>query len=42
MKGIRQYRIKEIITNSIIETQEELVEALRGFRYAGDAGNRLS
>ncbi|MDQ8735544.1 transcriptional regulator AhrC/ArgR [Paenibacillus sp. LHD-38] len=30
MKGIRQYRIKEIITNSIIETQEELVEALRG------------
>lgn len=29
MKGIRQYRIKEIITNRIIETQEELVEALR-------------
>jgi transcriptional regulator of arginine metabolism len=29
MKGIRQFRIREIITNSIIETQEELVEALR-------------
>ncbi|CAM3964857.1 transcriptional regulator ArgR [Paenibacillus alkaliterrae] len=29
MKGIRQYRIKEIITNHAIETQEELVEALR-------------
>ncbi|MEV5028542.1 transcriptional regulator AhrC/ArgR [Paenibacillus sp. LPE1-1-1.1] len=29
MKGIRQYRIKEIITNRVIETQEELVEALR-------------
>jgi len=29
MKGIRQYRIKEIVTNSVIETQEELVEALR-------------
>lgn len=29
MKGIRQYRIKEIVTNNVIETQEELVEALR-------------
>lgn len=29
MKGIRQYRIKDIITKRIIETQEELVEALR-------------
>lgn len=29
MKGIRQFRIKEIITNHAIETQEELVEALR-------------
>lgn len=29
MKGIRQFRIKELITNNIIETQEELVEALR-------------
>ncbi|MBD2869568.1 transcriptional regulator AhrC/ArgR [Paenibacillus arenilitoris] len=29
MKGIRQYRIKEIISNHEIETQEELVEALR-------------
>ncbi|MNZ54316.1 Arginine repressor [compost metagenome] len=29
MKGIRQYRIKEIVTNHTIETQEELVEALR-------------
>ncbi|WP_028610450.1 transcriptional regulator AhrC/ArgR [Paenibacillus harenae] len=29
MKGIRQYRIKEIISNHDIETQEELVEALR-------------
>ncbi|MDQ6421037.1 transcriptional regulator ArgR [Paenibacillus sp. LHD-117] len=29
MKGIRQFKIREIITNGIIETQEELVEALR-------------
>lgn len=29
MKGIRQFRIKEIITKQAIETQEELVEALR-------------
>ncbi|MUT66761.1 transcriptional regulator ArgR [Paenibacillus sp. NEAU-GSW1] len=29
MKGIRQYRIKELVTNQVIETQEELVEALR-------------
>ncbi|CAM4523119.1 transcriptional regulator of arginine metabolism [Paenibacillus endophyticus] len=29
MKGIRQFRIKEIITKRAIETQEELVEALR-------------
>ncbi|WP_169081893.1 transcriptional regulator AhrC/ArgR [Paenibacillus sp. PL91] len=29
MKGIRQFRIKEIITNRVIETQEDLVEALR-------------
>lgn len=29
MKGIRQFKIKEIITNNSIETQEELVEALR-------------
>lgn len=29
MKGIRQFRIKEIITDRDIETQEELVEALR-------------
>lgn len=29
MKGIRQYKIKEIITKNTIETQEELVEALR-------------
>ncbi|WP_042162667.1 transcriptional regulator AhrC/ArgR [Paenibacillus gorillae] len=29
MKGIRQYRIKELISSQIIETQEELVEALR-------------
>jgi transcriptional regulator of arginine metabolism len=29
MKGIRQFRIKEIITNRLIETQEDLVEALR-------------
>lgn len=28
MKGIRQYRIKELVTNRIIETQEELVDAL--------------
>lgn len=29
MKGIRQFKIKEIITKNVIETQEELVEALR-------------
>lgn len=29
MKGIRQFRIKELVTNQEIETQEELVEALR-------------
>ncbi|WP_168119233.1 transcriptional regulator ArgR [Paenibacillus sp. HB172176] len=29
MKGIRQFKIKEIISNQEIETQEELVEALR-------------
>ncbi|MDF2835643.1 MAG: arginine repressor, ArgR [Paenibacillus sp.] len=29
MKGIRQFKIKEIIASSIIETQEELVESLR-------------
>ncbi|WP_139994527.1 MULTISPECIES: transcriptional regulator AhrC/ArgR [Paenibacillus] len=29
MKGIRQFRIKEIVNNRAIETQEELVEALR-------------
>lgn len=29
MKGIRQYKIREIITANEIETQEELVEALR-------------
>ncbi|MCK9857319.1 MULTISPECIES: transcriptional regulator AhrC/ArgR [Paenibacillus] len=29
MKGIRQYKIKELITKSTIETQEELVDALR-------------
>ena len=29
MKGIRQFKIKEIITGRDIETQEELVEALR-------------
>ncbi|MGO4107370.1 transcriptional regulator AhrC/ArgR [Paenibacillus sp. YAF4_2] len=29
MKGIRQYKIKEIITKHTIETQEELVDALR-------------
>lgn len=29
MKGIRQFRIREIIANEEIETQEELVEALR-------------
>ncbi|ANY68750.1 transcriptional regulator ArgR [Paenibacillus algorifonticola] len=29
MKGIRQFKIKEIITNQVVETQEELVEALR-------------
>lgn len=29
MKGIRQFRIKEIIADRDIETQEELVEALR-------------
>ncbi len=29
MKGIRQFRIKEIISSKEIETQEELVEALR-------------
>ncbi|HIW35198.1 MAG TPA: transcriptional regulator ArgR [Candidatus Paenibacillus intestinavium] len=29
MKGIRQFRIKEIITGRDVETQEELVEALR-------------
>ncbi|WP_336786848.1 transcriptional regulator AhrC/ArgR [Paenibacillus sp. MMO-177] len=29
MKGIRQYKIKEIITKNTIETQEELVDALR-------------
>lgn len=29
MKGIRQFRIKELVTNQAIETQEELVEALR-------------
>ncbi|MFD0586814.1 transcriptional regulator AhrC/ArgR [Paenibacillus sp. GCM10027627] len=29
MKSIRQFKIREIISNSEIETQEELVEALR-------------
>jgi arginine repressor len=29
MKGIRQFRIKEIIATQEIETQEELVEALK-------------
>ncbi|MEK3881538.1 transcriptional regulator ArgR [Paenibacillus sp. PL2-23] len=29
MKSIRQFRIREIITNGEIETQDELVEALR-------------
>lgn len=29
MKGIRQYKIKELVMNNTIETQEELVEALR-------------
>ena len=29
MKGIRQFKIKEIITDRDVETQEELVEALR-------------
>lgn len=29
MKGIRQFKIKELITKNTIETQEELVEALR-------------
>ncbi len=29
MKSIRQFKIREIISNNEIETQEELVEALR-------------
>ncbi|RJE89955.1 transcriptional regulator ArgR [Paenibacillus sp. 1011MAR3C5] len=29
MKSMRQFKIREIITNAEIETQEELVEALR-------------
>ncbi|MFD2116049.1 transcriptional regulator AhrC/ArgR [Paenibacillus yanchengensis] len=29
MKGIRQYKIREIVSNQLIETQEELVNALR-------------
>lgn len=29
MKGMRQFKIKEIIMKKVIETQEELVEALR-------------
>ncbi|WP_336771779.1 transcriptional regulator AhrC/ArgR [Paenibacillus sp. MMO-58] len=29
MKGIRQYKIKELVTKNTIETQEELVDALR-------------
>ncbi|MGO4373951.1 transcriptional regulator AhrC/ArgR [Paenibacillus sp. 2TAB19] len=29
MKGIRQFKIKDLITNQVIETQDELVEALR-------------
>ena len=29
MKGMRQFRIKEIIANQTIETQDELVDALR-------------
>jgi transcriptional regulator of arginine metabolism len=29
MKSIRQFKIREIITNTVIETQDELVEALR-------------
>lgn len=29
MKGIRQFKIKDLISNQIIETQDELVEALR-------------
>lgn len=29
MKGIRQYKIREIVSNQVIETQEELVNALR-------------
>ena len=29
MKAIRQFKIKELVTNKVIETQDELVEALR-------------
>ncbi|GGF87195.1 transcriptional regulator AhrC/ArgR [Paenibacillus abyssi] len=29
MKGIRHIKIREIITNQVVETQDELVEALR-------------
>ncbi|WP_337101695.1 transcriptional regulator AhrC/ArgR [Paenibacillus sp. YIM B09110] len=29
MKGIRQFKIKDLVTNQVIETQDELVEALR-------------
>ncbi|MDQ0058280.1 transcriptional regulator AhrC/ArgR [Paenibacillus harenae] len=29
MKGIRQFKIKDLISNQVIETQDELVEALR-------------
>ncbi|MFF2482065.1 transcriptional regulator AhrC/ArgR [Paenibacillus sp. NPDC058071] len=29
MKGIRQYKIKQLIAGQVIETQEELVDALR-------------
>ncbi len=33
MKGIRHIKIREIISNDIIETQDELVEALRKAGY---------
>ncbi|EFM09865.1 arginine repressor, ArgR [Paenibacillus curdlanolyticus YK9] len=29
MKGLRHFRIREIVTKEVIETQDELVEALR-------------
>lgn len=38
MKGHRHIKIREIITQRDIETQDDLVEALRDSRFPGHSG----